>query len=164
MWRKCRTKAAYLQGVEVWGSYLDRKGPQLVNSLLLFLVFPSLIGFSGIHINKITLTLPHSIKASLVLMKVQKIPFSHQFHYSRLFGIFQMTFFPTRKNGFEKQLFLILSQRFVFLLYLFKMDKIISQIFIQYLNMYGIFNICYRCEIFYPSFTHEETKLKLCYL
>ena len=40
MWWECRTKAAYLQGggmweEKLWGNYQDRKGPLLVNALLL---------------------------------------------------------------------------------------------------------------------------------
>lgn len=80
--------------------------------------------------------------------------------------LFFFFFFPLESykesvymNRFEKQSFLMstLSQRFVCLPYLFKMNKNYVTYFHNTLTFLKHFSICQQCEHLYP-FTHEETE------
>lgn len=63
-------------------------------------------------------------------------------------------------NRFEKCSFLMstLSQRFVCLPYLFKMNTNYITYLHNALTFLEYFSICYQCEQLFVSVTHEETK------
>ena len=153
--------AACLWGEEgkeekLWSNYLDKKGPQLVNALLLGFhswSFPVLLIFLEFTLNwspaSISTPLSHLQKPS----PNEVVQLWHDWleFFKWPFWVCFFFFYPLESykesvymNRFEKQSFLMstLSQRFVRLPYLFKMNKNYITYFHNILTFLKYFSMC----------------------